>query len=200
MELQAKKAKNIATINIGGQEYEIFLAKTEKQKERGFQGFKSLPKNEGMLFFLNEESPVETFFHMHNVGMPLDLIFLDEDMKVLDVKQGNPEDDRIEGKGSYVLEVNVNSGIKPGDEAELDDDDTDYVMEMLAPDGSIQFKLEGGERIFSRKSTKVMIRKAIKAEQSKEDKDYKALGKYILKEIYNQDHRDPEYVQNPNKT
>lgn len=200
MELQAKKAKNIATINIGGQEYEIFLAKTEKQKEQGFQGFKSLPKNEGMLFFLNEESPVETFFHMHNVGMPLDLIFLDEDMKVLDVKQGNPEDDRIEGKGSYVLEVNVNSGIKPGDEAELDDDDTDYVMEMLAPDGSIQFKLEGGERIFSRKSTKVMIRKAIKAEQSKEDKDYKALGKYILKEIYNQDHRDPEYVQNPNKT
>jgi len=37
-------------------------------------------------------------------------------------------------------------------------------MEMLAPDGSIQFKLRGGERIFSRKSTKVLLRKALKAE------------------------------------
>lgn len=194
MGIEAKKAKNIATINIGGQEYEIFLAKTEKQKEKGLQGFSSLKRNEGMLFFLNEEEPVETFFHMHNVGMPLELIFMDEDFKVTDIKRGNPEDDRIEGKGSYVLEVNIDSGIKIGDEADLEDDDTEYVMEMLAPDGSVQFSLEGGERIFSRKSTKTMIRKAIKAEQTKEDKDYKALGKYILKEIHNQNNRKPEFI------
>ena len=199
MGIEAKKAQNIATINIGGQEYEIFIAKTQKQKEQGLQGFKSLPKSEGMLFVINEESPIETFFHMHNVGTPLDLVFMDEDFKVLDVKRGNPEDDRIEGIASYVLEVNANSGIKKGDEGDLDDDETEYVMEMLAPDGSIQFKLQGGERIFSRKSSKSFIRKAIKAEQYKEDKYYKALGKALFKELYAQDHRKPEYVSSPEK-
>ena len=197
MGIEAKKVQNIATINIGGQEYEIFIAKTEKQKQQGLQGFKSLPKNEGMLFVINEESPIETFFHMHNVGMPLDLVFMDEDFKVLDVKKGNPEDDKIEGIASYVLEVNANSGIKKDDEADLDDDETEYVMEILAPDGSVQMQLEGGERIFSRKSSKSFIRKAIKAEKYKEDKYYKVLGKAIFKELYAQDHRDPEYVESP---
>jgi len=41
--------------------------------------------------------------------------------------------------------------------------------------------LEGGERIVSRKETKILIKKALKANASKEDKDYKALGKYIFK-------------------
>jgi hypothetical protein len=44
-------------------------------------------------------------------------------------------------------------------------------------------ELQGGERIFSRKSTKVLIRKAKKAERTKLDKDYKSLGLYIFKEL-----------------
>lgn len=191
----AKKAKNFGTIKIGGQEFDIFIAKTEEQKSKGLQNFKSLPKDEGMLFVINESNPVETFFNMHNVPFPLDLIFMDEDFKVLDVKRGEPEDDRIEGIASYVLEINADSGIKKDDEADLEDEDTQYVMQMLAPDGSIQFQLEGGERIFSRVSTKKLIRKALKAEMSKEDKDYKALGKAIFKELKAQDSREPEYVE-----
>lgn len=191
----AKKAKNFGTIKIGGNEYDIYIAKTEEQKSKGLQNFTSLPKDEGMLFVINESNPIDTFFHMHNVPFPLDLIFMDEDFKVLDVKRGEPEQDRIEGKASYVLEINANSGVKEGDEADLDDEDTNYVMQMLAPDGSVQFELEGGERIFSRVSTKKFIRKALKAEISKEDKDYKALGKLIFKELKAQDNREPEYVE-----
>jgi len=41
--------------------------------------------------------------------------------------------------------------------------------------------LVGGERIVSRKETKVLIRKAFKAYKSQEDKDYKSLGKYMFK-------------------
>jgi len=41
--------------------------------------------------------------------------------------------------------------------------------------------LKGGERIVSRRETVVLIKKALKAEVSKEDKDYKALGKYMFK-------------------
>lgn len=194
------KRNNFGTITINGEEYDIYIAKSKEQKERGLQHFKSLPKDEGMLFVINESNPIETFFHMHNVPFPLDLIFMDDEFKVLDVKRGNPEDDKIEGIASYVLEINADSGVKKGDEAELDDDDThEYVMKVLAPDSSVQMALKGGERIVSRRETLVLIRKALKAAASKEDKDYKALGKYMFKVIKGQDSREPEYVTAPDK-
>lgn len=195
--LEAKKTKNIGTIKLAGQEYDIYIAKSEEQKKRGLQNFKSLPKDEGMLFVINESNPVETFFHMHNVPFPLDLIFMDDEFKVLDVKKGNPEDDKIEGIASYVLEINADSGVKKGDEAELDDDDNEYVMKVLSPNGDTQMGLFGGERIVSRKETLVLIKKALKANASKDDKDYKALGKYMFKVIKGQDSRKPEYVDAP---
>ena len=196
--VEAKKTKNIGTIKLGGQEYDIFIAKSEEQKKRGLQNFQSLPKDEGMLFVINESNPIETMFHMHNVPFPIDMIFMDDEFKVLDVKRGNPEDDNITGIASYVLEINADSGIKPGDEAEIDDEDThEYVMKVLAPDGSTQMSLLGGERIISRRETLVLLRKALKAAQSKEDKDYKALGKYIFKVIKGQNERPAEYVNSP---
>ena len=196
--IEAKKTKNIGSIKLAGQEYDIFIAKSEEQKKQGLQHFKSLPSDEGMLFVINESNPVETFFHMHNVPFPLDLVFMDDEFKVLDVKKGNPEDDRIEGIASYVLEINADSGVKKGDEAELDDEDThEYVMKVLDPEGKTQMNLFGGERIVSRRETLVLLRKALKAAQSKEDKDYKSLGKYIFKVIKGQDSREPEYVNAP---
>ena len=196
--LQAKKTKNIGSIKLAGQEYDIYIAKSEEQKKQGLQNFKSLPSDEGMLFVINEDNPVETFFHMHNVPFPLDLIFMDDEFKVLDVKKGNPEDDKIEGIASYVLEINADSGVKKGDEAELDDEDTHkYVMKVLNPEGETQMELFGGERIVSRRETLVLIKKALKANVSKEDKDYKALGKYMFKIIKGQDERKPEYVDAP---
>ena len=197
--MEAKRARNIGSIKLGNQEYNIFIAKSEEQKQKGLQHFKSLPKDEGMLFVINESNPVETFFHMHNVPFPLDMIFMDDEFKVLDVKRGNPEDDKIEGIASYVLEVNADSGIKVGDEADLEDDDEDYVMKVLSPDGTVQMNLEGGERIVSRRETVVLIKKALKAAESKEDKDYKALGKYMFKVLKGQNERPAEYVDAPEK-
>ena len=198
--MNARQSKNIGTIKLGGQEYDIFIAKSEEQKQKGLQHFKSLPKDEGMLFVINESNPVETFFHMHNVPFPLDMIFMDDEFKVLDVKRGNPEDDKIEGVASYVLEVNADSGIKVGDEADIEDEeDEEYVMKVLSPDGTVQMHLEGGERIVSRKETVVLIKKALKAASSKEDKDYKALGKYIFKVLKGQNERPAEYVDAPEK-
>lgn len=196
--IEAKKTKNIGSIKLGGQEYDIFIAKSEEQKKQGLQHFKSLPSDEGMLFVINESNPVETLFHMHNVPFPLDLVFLDDEFKVLDVKKGNPEDDKIEGIASYVLEINADSGIKKGDEAEIDDEDIHkYVMKVLDPEGNSQMNLFGGERIVSRRETLVILKKAVKANQSKEDKDYKALGKYIFKVIKGQNERPSEYVDAP---
>ena len=178
--IEAKKTKNIGSIKLGGQEYDIFIAKSEEQKAKGLQHFKSLPKDEGMLFVINESNPFETFFHMHNVPFPLDLVFMDDEFKVLDVKRGNPEDDKIEGVASYVLEINADSGVKKGDEAEMDDEDThEYVMKVLDQNGDSQMNLFGGERIISRRETLVITKKPLTAAQSKEDKDY------IIKNYFN---------------
>lgn len=195
--IEARKSKNIGTFKIGGEEFEVYIAKSEKAKARGFQGFNSIPKNEGMLFVNSE--PEDVWYHMQNVGTDLDLFFMDEDMKVISKKRGKANDPTpIEEKGvMFVLEIAPNDEIKVGDVGDLEDDETDYVMEMLSPNGSVQFQLKGGERIYSRKSTKQFIRKALKAEKYKEDKYYRALGKAVFKELYAQDHRQPEYVDSP---
>jgi len=75
-------------------------------------------------------------------------------------------------------------------------------MKVLAPDGSTQMLLQGGERIVSRKETRVLIKKAKKAESVKSDNNAfdracKSLGKYAFKVFYGQDHRDPQYVKSP---
>lgn len=153
-----------------------------------------------MLFVYDE--PQKVSFWMKNTSIPLDIIFINEDEEVISVRQGTPmsEESIVESEVQYVLEVNQNSGIKPGDEIDIEDeDDIDNLpkMKVLAPDGTVQMELEGGERIVSRRETKILIKKAKKAYRSKNDKDYKALGRYIFKVFNKQDNRDPEYVDSP---
>lgn len=193
-------------IRIGGKEYEVTLAKTEEELSQGLKGVKELPKDCGMLFFLNSDSN-KTLFTMSECLIPLDLIFINQDQEVVDGKQGNPGERSIYGVSedqddviSYVLEVNQNSGIKIGDDLEFAEDSDQPVMKVLFQDGTEQMALYGGERIFSRKNTKVLIRKAKKAAETKSDSDYKALGKYMFKCIKIQDERPAEYVDAPKQT
>ena len=184
-------------IRIGNKEYNIKEVTTPEDKAKGLSGVESLPKDEGMLFIF--DPPEDVKFWMKDTLIPLDIIFINEDQEVVKVHQGIPNDETlIEVPNiAYVLEVNANSGIKVGDELELEEDAP--IMKVLAQDGSEQYSLWGEERIFSRKNTKVLVRKAKKADQSKLDKDYKALGKYMFKCIKIQDNREPEYVDSPKK-
>jgi hypothetical protein len=154
-----------------------------------------------MLFIYDEPQTIGMW--MKDTHIPLDIVFINDDDEVMSIFEGDPLDETIaeEDNVKYVLEVNQNSGIKEGDDFDIDDDDSDVpVMKVIGSDGKTQMEIIGGERIFSRKSTKVLIKKAKKAEQFKDDevlyKRYcKALGKYIFKEINAQDNREPEYVQ-----
>lgn len=184
-------------IRIGNKEYNVKEVTTPEDKAKGLSGVESLPEDEGMLFIF--DPPEDVKFWMKDTLIPLDIIFINEDQEVVKVHQGIPNDETlIEVPNiAYVLEVNANSGIKVGDELELEEDAP--IMKVLAQDGSEQYSLWGEERIFSRKNTKVLVRKAKKADQSKLDKDYKALGKYMFKCIKIQDNREPEYVDSPKK-
>ena len=197
--IQAKKS-NIAKLTINGEEYDVYLAKSEEQKKRGLQGVLKLDKDEGMLFFINEMEPVETVFHTQNMHFPIDMLFLDDEFNILDIKTEEPGKEAIKGLASYVLELAANSGVTKNSEIDLEDEeDEEYVMKVLSPDGTVQMHLEGGERIVSRRETVVLIKKALKAASSKDDKDYKALGKYIFKVLKGQNERPAEYVDAPEK-
>lgn len=186
-------------IEIGDKEYNVEVARTKEEKIKGLQEKESLGENEGMLFIYDE--PQELAFWMKDTAIPLDIVFIDEDGEVISVQQGQPYDETLleEDGVMYVLEVNQNSGIQPGDELDIeeDDDDKQPVMKVLAPDGSTQMELEGGERIFSRKNTKTLIKMAKRAYSSELDKDYKALGKKVFKYLHIQDTNTPEYVDTP---
>ena len=132
-----------------------------------------------MLFFFEE--PQEVSMWMKDTLIPLDIIFINEDNEVVKVAQGEPNDETpiIAQDTLYVLETNKNSGVKEGDELEIEDDGP--IMKVLAQDGTSQMSLFGGERIFSRKNTVVLIRKAKKADKTKSENDLRALGRYMFK-------------------
>ena len=197
------KLERMLDIEIGGKEYSVQEAKTKEELLKGLSGVTSLPKDQGMLFYFGE--PQEVSMWMKDTEIPLDIVFINEDLQVTKVHTGQPEDETLISQSDtmYVLEVNANSGIKEGDILEFDEDDEDApVMWVLAQDQSKQMPLWGGERIISRRETKVIVSKAKKIEEVKKDqKAYeskcKNLGKYVFKVFRGQDNRPAEYVKSP---
>lgn len=182
-------------IKINNKPYQVKEAYTDEEKSKGLSNLKELPKDEGMLFYF--DPPEDVSFWMKDTLIPLDIIFINENYEVTKVVEGKPNDETpiLEKDVAYVLEVNKDSGIKVGDELDLGE--SAPVMKVLNQDGSTQMELWGGERIFSRKNTKVLIKKAKKADETKDDKDYRTLGRFMFKCIKIQDEREPEYVNNP---
>lgn len=190
-------------ITVGGKEFDVIVFTTEKQKERGLMNVTEMNPNEGGLFVY--DAPQHVDFWMKDTLLPLDIIFIGENKKVISVKEGEPESEKFisEDKVKYVLEVNRHSGVEEGDLLEFEDDEFDESshpeldinkLYVIGQDGKPQMELKGGERIFSRISTKTIINKAKRAYVNKTNSAYKSLGKYVFKEMKAQDSRGPEYV------
>lgn len=190
---------NTEKIKIHDKEYKVEIAESSEEKEKGLSNRESLDKDKGMLFDFSDDIDTVSFW-MKDTIIPLDIIFIDEDLNVLKVAKGEPESTKSIkcDNVAYVLELNQDSGVEEGDTLDFIDDEGP-VMKVLASDGSTQMPLWGGERIVSRKETRILVKKAKKADQNQSDSDYKALGKYIFKVFNKQDNRDPEYVNLPEK-
>lgn len=191
---------------IGDKVYDCQVAKNEEDRKKGLMGVENLPPDEGMLFQWEDEDSRQMW--MKDTKIPLDQIAINGDDEVVMVYTAKPEDETLVTfpNAKYILEVNANSGIVEGDEFDIDDSEdlNKYVMKILAQDGSTQMYLQGGERIFSRISTKQMIKWAKKADAVKDKKEQynkicRRLGKRLFRELYAQDHREPQYVDTPKK-
>lgn len=191
--------ENVTIVRVGKKTYRAIVAESEEEKEVGLSDCEELESDEAMLFVYEE--PQHLDFWMKDCDLTLSIIFIDENKTVISNQKGlpNTEDFISADNAKYVLEVNYTEDIQPGDkvifnlgeELEMEPDK----LYVLAEDGGIQGVVDPGVRIFSRKSSSVMIKKAKKADASKSDVDYKDLGRYVFGELDRQENRDPEYVE-----
>lgn len=189
---------DIAVVRIGKKTYNCLIAESEEEKEIGLSNTESMEDNEGMLFVYDK--PQHLDFWMKDCDLTLSIIFIDENKTVISNQKGlpNTEDFISADNAKYVLEVNYTEDVQPGDkvifnlgeELEMEPDK----LYVLAEDGSIQGQCDPGVRIFSRANTKTMIKMAKRADESKLDKDYKALGRKVFEYLDIQEKNEPEYV------
>ena len=197
---------NTKKININNKEYKTYIASTDEERSTGLSEVESMDDDECMLFIFPEPIPAsECIFTCEDMSFDLDIAFINTDDEIVSVmfgKAGDTEpiipDCNPEELISYVIELNANSNIKVGDELDLDDEDISEEeinkMYILGPDGNPQGTILSGQRIFSRKDTRTLIRWAKKAEKSKKDSDYKRLGKSMFKFLDIQDNNEPEFT------
>jgi uncharacterized protein len=107
----------------GPQKFTIELALTDAQMEQGLMFRRSMAPNAGMLF--DFKHPTNVAMWMKNTVIPLDMLFLDEQGRIIDIHQRAVpySTDIIAGKvpARYVIELNGGTvarlGIKTGDQA-----------------------------------------------------------------------------------
>lgn len=186
--------------------YKVQVAVTEEEQRKGLQGVKDMLVDEGMLFVYDREKPLS--FWMKDTLIPLTVAFINEDMEIIAVYDAYPGDETpMQETAKYVLEVNAGEDIDEGDDVEfnLDDDKYDFTgdMKVLDSDGNVQMSIKGGERIVSRKQTRILIRKAKMCQRwkNRSKKKYdlycKQLGRYIFNVFDGQDNRPVETVETP---
>lgn len=197
-------------IEIADKEYKVLIAETEEERIQGLGNVESMDDDEGMLFIMPEDQG-QVVFNTEEMEFDIDLVFINQDDEVYNVVLGKAHSSEVivsepsdsEDTTKYVLEVNANSGIQIGDELDFEDDEDNISEEevdkmyILGSDGKPQMDLVGGERIFSRKNSRTLIKLAKKANKSKADSDYAKLGKKIFKYINEQDNRPSEFVESP---
>ena len=101
--LNIKIETNQTSIN-----FSVEIADTKKLRERGLMFRTKLKKKEGMLFIFPYEKIIKMW--MKNTQIPLDIIFISEDKKIVDIVENTKEmTDTIivsKVKSKYVLEIN----------------------------------------------------------------------------------------------
>ncbi len=110
--IEFKKEAEAYLTKAGGdtiQHLEVEIADDDYQRETGLMYRKSMLKNRGMLFIFDKEQP--RGFYMKNTEIPLDLIFLNNQNKIVSIsKNARPKDLQTIPSGvpaQYVLEVNA---------------------------------------------------------------------------------------------
>jgi uncharacterized membrane protein (UPF0127 family) len=118
-------AKGGPYVELKGHRYSIEFAENESSREYGLMNRTEMADDHGMLFVFDNDEP--RAFWMKNTKIPLDMIFIDKNRKVVSIKHDAPPcvTERCpafmsEGPVRYVLELNggqaAKLGLSAGDE------------------------------------------------------------------------------------
>ena len=99
---------NISHVKIGEETLTVDLALTPEAQEQGLSGRTSLTEDNGMLFVF--AVPAKYAFWMPNMNFPIDIIWLDQNKKIVYIKEdaepsSYPENFKPKTDAKYVLEV-----------------------------------------------------------------------------------------------
>lgn len=112
-------------IRVGTTPLDVELAETDEQSQKGLMFRTAMAEDHGMLFDLHDFRDHE--FWMHNTCIPLDMLFIDKQGKIVGILENVPvlnDDPRSVGcPSSWVLETNAGwsrrHGVHPGDTVAL---------------------------------------------------------------------------------
>lgn len=107
-------------MQIGNKTFRLEIADTPQARKTGLMHRKSMPADHGMIFVFDREQDLS--FWMQNTHIPLDVIYLDGQGKVVSVKKLEPLDETgvpSDAPAKYAIELNrgqaAAAGVKPGD-------------------------------------------------------------------------------------
>ncbi len=121
------KIEDIQYIKISGQKIKVDLALTSETRARGLSGRAVLKEDEGMLFVFENVDKYK--FWMKDMNFPIDIIWIDENQKVVYIQknatpESYPETFGGEQNSKYVLEVvsgfSEQSDLKEGDKVSFE--------------------------------------------------------------------------------
>jgi len=102
------KIEEIKYIKIAGQKIKVDLALTDDARVKGLSGRVGLPLDQGMLFVFDR--PDKYFFWMKDMNFPIDMIWINENMKIVHIEKkvepsSYPSSFGPKENTKYVLEV-----------------------------------------------------------------------------------------------
>jgi len=118
--------KNTKYVKIGGEIIKVDLALTPTEQENGLSFRENLKNDEGMLFIFDNVGIYP--FWMKDMFFPIDIIWINEDLRVISIKENVtpesfPEIFTPNKNSKYVLEVNAlfleKKNLKEGDKVEF---------------------------------------------------------------------------------
>ncbi|MGE5608651.1 MAG: DUF192 domain-containing protein [Bacillota bacterium] len=116
-----KSGLRTVQMQIGQKRFTLEVADTDSSRQYGLMRRDSMPPDHGMLFVFADERPLS--FWMKNTRLPLDILYVDAQGRVVSIHQMKPYDlstTSSDGPAQYAIELNkgaaASAGVKAGDQ------------------------------------------------------------------------------------
>lgn len=113
-------------MQLGGRKFTLEVAATEQTRAAGLMHRDAMPVDHGMIFVF--PAPERLGFWMKNTRIPLDIIYVADDQRIVSIHQMKPHDTRsvhADGQAKWAIELNDGAaarlGLKAGQKLDIPD-------------------------------------------------------------------------------